>query len=73
MRAVFVVDPHHRVPDGSLLALLIRSESDVRARHQRASPEVPLAAGAAADPWGTNTGPQGHQVVCVCECVCVCE
>lgn len=41
--------PHHCVPDGSLFASLIRSESDVGAGHQRAAPEVPLTTRAVAD------------------------
>ena len=57
---MFVVFPHHSIPDGSLLASLIRSESNVRARHQRASPEVPLAARAVANTCTTNTHNQTH-------------
>lgn len=48
---VCTVLPHHSVPDRSLLASLIRSESDVRACDQRASPEVPLT----ADPYTSHT------------------
>lgn len=33
---------HHGVPDGSLLAPLVRSESDIGAGHQRVAREVPL-------------------------------
>ena len=53
---MFVVCPHHSVPDGSLLALLIWGESDIWARHQRASPEVPLTARAAANTCRRQTG-----------------
>lgn len=48
------VFPHHSVPDGSLLASLIWSQSDIWARHQRASPEVPMTCRAAANTCETN-------------------
>lgn len=41
---MFKVFPYHNIPDGSLLASLIWSETDIRACHQCASREVPLSA-----------------------------